>query len=285
MRLLLTVIICLGLWDGAAAAEEAGWQELKGDHFIVCYQGEVRFARCVLRQAEYFYDRIARDLGYTRYENFWKWERRCKIYIFPDKEMYLSATGQPSWSIGSAHYGRKEVLSYSGCQAFVEETLPHEIAHLIFRDFVGFESDIPMWLDEGVAQRQEPSKQKVLDYYVWQLAREKKLWSMERLTRAGPGAIENPDNARTFYIQAASVVSFLIDRHGASSFIHLCRQLRDGKTLEEALQFVYPTKMRSLKEMEETWLRYVAGLNFSAGKKLEDEGPRRVRVTVLPERS
>ncbi len=283
MRLLLITIVCLGVGGGVARAEEAGWEELKGDHFIVYYQGETRFARQVLRKAEYSYDRIARDLGYARYENFWKWERRCKIYIFPEKEMYLRATGQPSWSVGSAHYGRKEVLSYSDCQAFVEETLPHEIAHLIFRDFVGFESDIPLWLDEGVAQRQEKSKQQALDYYVWKLAREKKLWSLERLARADSGAIQDPDNARTFYIQAASVVSFLIDRHGASSFIHLCRQLRDGKTLDEALRFAYPAKMRSLKEMEGAWLKYVAGLHFSADKKVDVEGPLRVHVTALPE--
>ena len=219
MRLLLAVILVLGCWGGVVGAADDGWEELKGDHFIVYYQGHKRFARQVLRKAEYYYDRIARDLGYARYENFWKWERRCKVFIYPDQETYVRGTGQPSWSIGSAHYGRKEVLSYSGCRAFIEETLPHEIAHLIFRDFVGFESDIPLWLDEGVAQRQEPSKQKVVDYYVWQLARQKKLWSMERLTRANHGAIQDPDDARTFYIQAASVVSFLIDRHGASSFI------------------------------------------------------------------
>ncbi len=283
MRLLLIAILCLGVWGGVAGAQEDGWEELKGDHFIVYYAQDARFARTILRKAEYYYDRIARDLGYARYENFWKWERRCKVFIYPDQVTYIRATGQPAWSIGSARYGRKEVLSYSGCQAFVEETLPHEIAHLIFRDFVGFESDIPMWLDEGVAQRQEPSKQKVVDYYVWQLARQKKLWSLERLTRAGQGAIQDPDDARTFYIQAASVVSFLIDRHGASSFVHLCRQLRDGKPLDEALRFAYPVKMRDLGALEAAWLKYVAGLRFSTRKTVDAQGRRRVHVTALPE--
>jgi hypothetical protein len=273
------VMGCLG---GAVCAGQEEWEELKGDHFIVYYVADPAFAREVLRKAEYYYDRVARDLGYTRYGNFWKWERRCKILVFPDQEAYIRATGQPSWSIGSAHYDTKEVISYSGCQAFLDETLPHEIAHLIFRDFVGFESDIPGWLDEGVAQRQEASKQEVVDYYVWQLARARKLWPLEYLTRADPGMIQDPDEARTFYIQAASVVSFLIDKHGASSFIHLCRQLRDGKTLDEALQFTYPTKMRDLNELEEAWLAYVAGLRFPEQRTRRT--PTRVRMLVtLPE--
>jgi len=259
-----------------------GWEELKGDHFIVYYTGESRFAREVLRKAEYYYDRVARDLGYARYENFWKWERRCKIIIYPDKVTYLRATRQPAWSIGSAHYGRKEVVSYAGCYAFIDETLPHEIAHLIFRDFVGFESDIPMWLDEGVAQRQEPSKQKVVDYYTWQLAREGKLWSMERLTRAGAAAVQDPDDAMAFYIQAASVVSFLIEKHGAGDFIHFCRQLRDGKPLEEALRFAYPAKMRDLAALEEAWLKHVQGLRFAPRQKAGAQERRRVYRSVLP---
>ena len=279
MRLLLIAILGLGLAGGAARAEEGGWQELKGDHFVVYYATDAVFARTILRKAESYYDRIARDLGYARYENFWKWERRCKIYVFPDKGTYLRATGQPSWSIGSAHYGRKEVVSYSGCQAFVDETLPHELAHLIFRDFVGFTSDIPLWLDEGVAQRQEPSKQKAVDYYVWQLAQEKKLWSLARLTRTDPAELLDPGEAQAFYVQAASLVSFLIDRHGTASFSHLCRQLRDGKPLDEALRFAYPSKMRDLAALEAAWLKYVEGLRFSDRPPAE---VRRVRVTVLP---
>jgi len=280
MRYLILFILLLGS-AGRGLAQEAEWEVLKGDHFIVHYAEDSRFARTVLRKAEYYYDRVARDLGYTRYGNFWKWERRCKIYVFPSKESYVASTGQPSWSIGSAHYGRKEVLSYTGCQAFVEETLPHEIAHLIFRDFVGFESDIPMWLDEGVAQRQEPSKQKVVDHYVWQLARAKKLWTLERLTRADHGAIRDPDRARTFYIQAASVVSFLIEKHGSRAFVNFCRQLRDGKSLDVALRFSYSSKIRSLAELEEAWLKYVAGLAFTERTTTEPSG--RVRVTVSPE--
>jgi len=282
MRKMALVLSATFLFAVSPCQAQSEWQELKGDHFIVYYQTDERFARTILRQSEYYYDRVARDLGYTRYENFWKWERRAKIYIYADRESYLRATSQPVWSVGSANYSRKEVISYSGCQAFVDETLPHEIAHLIFRDFVGFENAIPLWLDEGVAQRQEESKQKVLDYYVVDLVRGRRLWSLSRLTRADFGAIQNEEDALVFYIQAASLVSFLIERHGADSFVQLCRQLRDGKPLDEALQFVYPTKMRDLQELEKAWLEYVGGLRPSVRPSVEPQVRRRVLV-VLPQ--
>ena len=40
--------------------------------------------------------------------------------------------------------------------------MPHEITHLIFRDYVGFQGEVPVWLDEGVAQWEEPAKRKVV---------------------------------------------------------------------------------------------------------------------------
>ncbi|MGE5280580.1 MAG: peptidase MA family metallohydrolase [Deltaproteobacteria bacterium] len=258
----LSLFLFFCMSAGAGAQEDAAWQEMKGDHFIVSYVGDAVFAREVLRKAEYYYGRVARDLGYTRYDNYWQWERRAKVRIFPTQASYVQATGQPSWSIGSAYYATREILSYSGCQAFVEETLPHEIAHLIFREFVGFASDVPLWLDEGVAQRQEPSKQRVVDYYVWQIAQAGKLWPLRRLTQARQAELEDPDQARTFYIEAASVVSFLIERNGADAFIEFCRQLRDGKPLDTALRFAYPSKIRSLDELEQAWLGYVNGLRF-----------------------
>jgi hypothetical protein len=243
------------------------WQELKGDHFIVFYdKGKEDFSREVLRAAERGYSEIASDLGYARYSNFWQWENRVKITIYSEKASFLKATNQPEWSIGNANYGKKEINSYSGSGEFVHTTLPHEIAHLIFRDFVGFKGEVPVWLDEGVAQWQERPKREVVKYLTRDLYGHKLLMPLRQLTRTDVRGIQDTAQATNFYIQAASVVGFLIERFGAERFTDFCRQLRDGKSLDESLRFVFPTQMRDLEELEARWLEYVSSMDFQPNK-------------------
>ena len=128
------------------------WQELSGEHFIVYFLENKNFAQDTLDKAEVYYRNIAMELGYPRYSDFWTWDNRVKIYIYPDRKTYLQLTGEPAWSAGVASYDRKEIVSFAWSDNFLEFLLPHEITHLMFRDFVGFKGEVPLWLDEGVAQ-------------------------------------------------------------------------------------------------------------------------------------
>ena len=80
------------------------WQELKGEHFIIFYVNDESFAKDVLRSAEGYYRGIGDDLGYTRHSDFWKWDKRVKIYIHATQEQFLKETGHNNWSHGFADY-------------------------------------------------------------------------------------------------------------------------------------------------------------------------------------
>jgi len=154
------IFILLFLFAFGRAAHLYAWQELKSEHFIVYYEGRERFARDVSDRAEKYYRDIASELGYPRYSDFWTWDKRVKVYIYPDRKEYLKATGYPDWSVGMADYTNKRISTYVFSNEFMDGLLPHELAHLIFRDFVGFKGEVPLWLDEGVAQWAESSKRK-----------------------------------------------------------------------------------------------------------------------------
>ena len=257
------------------------WQELKGEHFIVYFtqDKEEEFVKGVLRKAERDYVRIATDLGYARYEDFWTWDSRVKIYIYPDHASYLKYSNQPDWSEGMADYVAKSILSYSGSQNFLISILPHEMAHLIFRDFVGFKGEIPLWLDEGVAQWEEEVSRYRIKSRIREFLDKKSLLSLNDMMKLDIRLIEGTHKLHLcstsmdgkpgflildgnnlvdlYYLQAASLVGFLIEQYGANRFTELCRQLRDGKDLEDALRFAYPTKLRSIDELEDKWLQYL----------------------------
>ncbi len=241
------------------------WQELKGDHFIIYFVGDKAFSKEVLRKAEQYYDNISGDLGYSRRSNFWQWENRSKIYIYEDRESFTTTGGYPHWSEGIAEYSTRTINTFSGSRNFINAVLPHEITHLIFRDFVGLDNpNIPLWLDEAVAQRQEPYKRKVIKNAVKYIYEQGRTIPLTKFMNMNVMEETAERIVAAFYIQAMSIVEFLTEEYGTDRFISFCRGLRDGKGIEEALQFAYPTSMRSVEELEQKWIEWIRDLNVKS---------------------
>jgi hypothetical protein len=235
------------------------WKQIKGEHFIVYFISNEKIAKNTLSKAEQYYQKIANELGYARYSNFWQWERRVKIYIYPDRstyENYLKKHNYAKWSVGMANYNNKEIIGYAQSEEFLDATLPHEITHLIFRDYVG-QRNIPIWIDEGVAQWEEKGKRRFVKTKIKQLLQIHKPIPIERMMTLNIGGVENPAIVELYYVEAISLIDFLITQYGIDNFIFFCRHLRDGKDINEALQFAYPTSIRNITTLEEKWLEYV----------------------------
>ena len=277
--LLPLYFIFIILYATVAIAED--WQELSSEHFIAYFTQDKSFTKQVLDKAEVYYRRIAIELGYPRYSQFWLWDNRVKIYIYPDHNSFLKASGQPEWSHGMADYTNRQIVSYRLNKGFLDSLLPHEMAHLIFRDFVGFKGEVPLWLDEGVAQWAEEVNRNKMKAMVKQLYEQDRLLLLDDLTKLNIGIMKemnrvyiratrtkegepgvlflSTDNlVSTYYLQSGGLIGFLIERYGSSRFAGFCRQLRDGNSLEEALRFAYPAHIRNLAELEDKWREYLA---------------------------
>ena len=252
--------------------------ELKGTHFIVYYYPEhLSFAKEVLLRAEKYYVDIAKDLGYERYSQFWLWDRRVKIYIYPDHESYLKASNMPSWSHGMADYVNRLIMSYFRGEGFLVSILPHEITHLMFRDFVGFTGQIPLWLDEGVAQWEEKPKRHMKKLMRDALKR-KVFLSLRDMIEMDVKSIKSDDKIyvrytnddgtplvliltgknliNLYYLEAVSLVGFLIEKYGNKRFTNFCRCMRDGKSIEGALRSSYSGYLNTLEDLEKEWKGY-----------------------------
>jgi hypothetical protein len=181
-----------------------------------------------------------------------------------------------------ADYTNKQIISYTHSESFADSILPHEMAHLIFRDFVGFKGEVPVWLDEGVAQWAEPLKRERVKTVSQNLLNNATFFSVADMVNLDirkvsvDSVIEihsmrNKDGNRTllslkggdvvkiYYIEAVSLIGFLIDSYGAISFTEFCRQLRDGKSLEDAIRSAYSIHISGIEELESAWLKYLRG--------------------------
>ena len=233
------------------------WKEQKGDHFIVYYTREEALAKEIIRKAEIYYNRIAEDLGYPRYSNFWEWDNRCKVYVHPDKQVFQKATGQPDWSHGMASYLNKTIHTIEGTPDFTDRVLPHEITHLIFRDFVGMAGSIPLWIDEGVAQWEEEGKRESVRSQLRRYVVRGDVFSLTKLSLTDIRRSSDADTVALFYMQAISVVDYIVSRYGAASFTAFCRDLRDGKTLEDSARSAFSASIKDLDALESDWRQYV----------------------------
>lgn len=233
------------------------WKELKGEHFIVYYESGEPFAKQVAHQSEIYYNRIADELGYPRYSNFWSWDKRAKIYIYDAPESFRKATGEAEWSHGVAIYSKKEIHTFTASEGFLDGILPHEITHLIFRDFVGYKDvEVPIWLDEGVAQWEEPKKRQMAKQIAKWLIHFDKDLTVQDLTATNVRRLDDEEKVSFYYMQSVSLVDFMISKYGVRSFTEFCRALRDGKSFNEALKSSFGS-VENLAELDIAWRNYV----------------------------
>lgn len=241
------------------------WRETASQHFRILYVQDGAFASTVATWAEEHYTHITLDLGLNhvvqRDRVPWLWDQRCRIYLYPSQEAYVGATGAPRWSGGMARYRERVIYSFLGIASFLEVTLPHEIAHIIFREYVGFDNPrVPRWLDEGVAQYAELGRREEALEVMRQGVVEGVYLSLEQLQHLpvnhAPGGV-----ARVFYLQAVSLVHFLLAQYGSRRFLDFCGTLRDGYALERALSFATSGSLRSFTDLEDAWRQFLVRLS------------------------
>jgi len=271
-----TAFLLLWAFQGIGFGQTAGsqdWKTLKGKHFLIhiqpnASQDALFFGQKVLTEAERYYDRIQTTLGHLN-QDPWLWDHRCHINLYRDKQSYVKEAGRPSWSSASASFdGVPTIDSHLGAKGFLETELPHEIAHLLFREYVGVDNaNVPRWMDEGIALFNEKSDRgSMLDKMVRAKAHEGRLISLAALSgnfnnvELSGAKWGSEESITLYYAQSYSIIQFLVDRFGQPRFVEFVRSLKNGGTVEQSLRKTYGTRFQNLASFENEWLK---ALNFS----------------------
>lgn len=228
------------------------WQTKKSQHFIIYYQETTDdFAGKLADSAENYYNSIVDDLGFRRMD-FWSWDNRAKIYLFNNSSDYLKDTGGAAWSGAQVSVNNRTIKTFIGQQNFLNSILPHELTHIIFREFVGFKIELPLWLDEGIACSQEKS---ILN---WRLESAKSLvkqgsyLKFDKLFQIYDSALIDPG---VFYSESASVIVFVLQKYGGESFLDFSRKIRDGAQWRAAFLDTY--RFSNLEGLESAWKAFM----------------------------
>ncbi|MGE5197514.1 MAG: peptidase MA family metallohydrolase [Deltaproteobacteria bacterium] len=252
LQLLITFFIFANICHGFAE----DWNAEKSTHFIVYYKNAPgSFIRELVDKAEGYYNGIADDLGFRRY-NFWLWENRASIYVYDDAAAYQSVTHQPAWSSGCAYPEQKIIHTFPYATDFFGTVLPHEMGHIIFRELVGFQNRaIPIWLDEGVASYEQDLRFSGVRMIAKEAMLQDKFMGLKELSGFNPQSSFDPSLVRIFYAESISVVEYLVKEFGQDSFLLFCQKLRDDRDLEKALSGSYP--FANIEELDEAWQKFL----------------------------
>lgn len=236
-------------------ADNQPWQLEKSTHFLIYYKNapEDKISE-LINKAEGYYDSITQDLGFNRF-NFWLWDNRAQIYLYDTKQDYDQATNSLGWSAGQVIPSSKVINSFVTAPGFLNNVLPHELAHIILLEMVGFNNPaVPLWLQEGVASYQGGNE------YITKanLALNIKNSNFINLTALSNfDLMHSADKEKVglFYAQAHSLVKYLISEFGKDQFVYFCQNLRDNKDLTRALAKTY--SFASFEDLQDSWKAYI----------------------------
>jgi len=248
------ILVILIVFYAKMSCADREWREFTKGHFIIYYVDAPKsFVETVQKSAEDYYLSITKDLGFTRYKG-WNWEDRGKIYIYDNADDYVTTAKRARWSHGSASPRNKVIRTYPAAHGFFDSTLPHELTHIIFREFVGYRSAIPKWFEEGVAMYEEKAKRWGSDDVVRTAIKEGKFIPLKKLITTQLTSDTDREIVSLYYAESASAVYYLINEYGKHRFVNFCRKLQEGQEFQRALKNVY-VRFTDLEKFNNAWIK------------------------------
>ncbi|MDP8261360.1 MAG: peptidase MA family metallohydrolase [Candidatus Kappaea frigidicola] len=230
-------------------------QTLQRMHFII-YHNDKSYANKVSWKAEFCYKKIIRHFAI---DGFRPWEKKskCRIYLFENRDDYIRLSGAPTWSGGCAMDDPPRLFIYKGAPKLIENTLPHEITHLIFHLLIPREK-IPLWLDEGMAQYEEDDWDNgYVRGYLKNSVDEGVYIHFDELfyIKNYPSKQEKKN---LFYAESASIIGYLRKQQIASLYGNFILKIRHGKSVDQALKETYHPKFKNgISDLEKYWIKYI----------------------------
>jgi hypothetical protein len=230
--------------------ETHDWHSMNNGEFLRLhwYEGDQTFA-IDLAKAAY------NGLQFNETNSGLKAEAPIDIYVYANTDDLREAIlYEPSWTGGQAFPDQNIViLGISpndldwGREAMVHELTHVLVGHLTFSCL----GDVPTWLNEGLAVYSEgeldPGSQRQLEGAI----QDDTLLTIRSLSS---GFSEVSDKAYLSYSESYSVTKFLVETYGQNKMTSLLVALRDGLTIDEALQETYGFRVDGL---EDAWRKAV----------------------------
>ena len=243
----------------SAEDNQDSWQQMKGQDFMIYYRSTVPddFIQTTMDTAEEELKRVTDNLGITSNQE-WDLERKIKIYIYSDKDDFVRNGGQALWAHGVAFAKARTIKLFPDDYGFFDNLLPHELGHIVFRDYIGTTEEVPLWFEEGVAIYQEKAKRLGSKLEVQEAIENGQFIPLTQLSGMRLYRNAKEQMVDLFYAESASVVYYLITELGDRVFYLFLDELKKGTPFEEALHKVY-LRFNKIEDLNQAWSQNLQG--------------------------
>ena len=182
-------------------------------------------------------------------------ERKPKVFIYRSSDELKDAVlFEHEWTGALAYSDFNIILTAvsSTSLKWAKGALPHEITHLLVHEATfGPFGDMPVWLNEGLAEHVEPVMPDDLKKALSTAISKGTLISVQSL---GSGFPTDQAGATLAYAESASIVSFLVEEFGWEKMRQLLAAFKDGATNDAALKQAYSFDVNGL---ELRWKKHI----------------------------
>ncbi|MBN3040875.1 MAG: hypothetical protein JW867_07075 [Candidatus Omnitrophica bacterium] len=175
--------------------------------------------------------------------------------IIYNKEQFQEATGRPDW-IAGVYDGIIRIHAQDIKNSkVIENILYHEYTHSLLYKKVG--PSLPIWLNEGLAQAEEPQGRK-LTREEFKILKESldegRYLTFEEMNKAF-GANRDKDLVKQAYAQSKSIVAYMIERHHMFRINLILDNLKNGIDIDQALKKTLYVDSGDLLMAWEKWFK------------------------------
>ncbi len=211
------------------------WHTLSNERLtLYWYQGDRDFGEALFRQANHTLDQIENEAGV-------RVKHPIRIFIYGSHRDLLEAVevGAHEWTGGQAftEHGVVVINVSPNDLDFGLIAVPHELTHIVIDQATDNPySDIPRWLDEGLAVYMSGELDSPFRGYrrlVATSAKQNRLMTLQTLSSSFPA---DPELANQAYAQSGLVVEFIIQNYGKEAMAKLLSIFAQGALYDDALR-------------------------------------------------
>lgn len=231
------------------------WRRItEGKVTFFWYEGDNAFAEELMAAARTALSRLAENTGAEL-------ESPVRFYIYANSADLRGSMIYPQEWTGGVAFTRYGIIAI-GIEPNLRDVdwgkrvIAHELTHLVIHQ-VTFNpySDLPTWLDEGLAMTAEGELESGFTNALARARNENKLISVRSL--ASPFSAY-ADESLLAYAESYKLVEYLIDNYGREEMFELLNTFRQGSGYDEALEKVYGFDMDGLNTLWRASLETVA---------------------------
>lgn len=196
---------------------------------VSTYDGDAEFAQQILDSAQTAVDRIQTDLNV-------KLDQQVRIWSYTSTEDFsgTQAANTEQWLAGVAFPDLKLILAVLPTDDVTEvgRVIPHEISHQVIHQATENPfSNLPTWLDEGVAVSYQDNGNEGFQSMVQAAADQGKLFSIRALNSGFP---YDAGSATLSYAESFSIVNFIRSKWGEDGLARLINTYKEGISDDDA---------------------------------------------------